>query len=64
MFLTMLELDLYFEVLSKQVHHHGFHVTTDATAVPGQRQHGHGLAERISVNTVCVFIISNLNPLS
>lgn len=31
--LTMLKLDLHFEVLPEQVHHYGFHMPTDATAV-------------------------------
>lgn len=36
LFLTVLKLDLYFQVLSEQVHHHGLHMATDATAVPGR----------------------------
>lgn len=40
--LTILKLNLYFQVLSQQVHHHGLHVTTDAAAIPvgGQKQFG------------------------
>lgn len=32
--LTILKLDLYFQVLSEQVHHHCLHVPSDATAIP------------------------------
>lgn len=32
--LTILELCLYTEVLSEQIHHHSLHVATDATSVP------------------------------
>lgn len=42
--LTILKLDLYFQVLSEQVHHHRLHVTSDATAIPvGDK---HSLASR------------------
>ncbi len=34
LFLTILKLDFYFQVLSEQVHHHRLHVTSDATAIP------------------------------
>ena len=58
MFLTILELDLYFEVLPKQVHYHGLHVTTDATAVPRQRDKmAWSVTDRISMKTVRVFRI-------
>ena len=49
-FLTILELDLYFQILPKQVHHHGLHVASDATAIPGRRVEKH-----------CVWACSNKN---
>lgn len=33
MFLTILKLNLYFQVLSEQVHHYRLHVTSDAAAI-------------------------------
>ena len=38
--LTVLELSLYSQVLPQQVHHHSLHVSSDATAVPRQREEG------------------------
>lgn len=31
----MLKLNLYFQILSEQVHHHCLHVPSNATAIPG-----------------------------
>jgi hypothetical protein len=57
MFLTMLELDLYFEVLSEQVHHHSLHVTTDATAVPGHRDNMDMVwhRENLCEHSMCIY---------
>lgn len=32
--LTILKLNLYFQILSEQVHYHCLHVTSNATTIP------------------------------
>ena len=54
--LTILKLNLYFQVLSQQVHNHGLHVTTDATAIPvgGQKQFGLTMKNNAAVYSLVI----------
>lgn len=46
--LTILKLDLYFQVLSEQVHHHCLHVPSDATAIPvGDKKKQFALTQKL-----------------